>query len=94
MQKKLVLMCFLNLGYPAAMYAWYMHIFFWKIYQIQTLQYKQTRDLSSSNMGSLLNKVLWCLQFQEECLKTFLLVVCVCLEVFEFVNPLFMMIQG
>jgi len=42
----------------------------------------------------LLNKVLWCLQIQEECLKTLLLVVCVCLEVFEFVNPLFMMIQG
>ena len=42
----------------------------------------------------VLNKVLWGLQIQEECLKTLLLDVCVCLEVFEFVNPLFMMIQG
>jgi len=85
----------LNPGYLPAMYALYMHNFcFAGSIKFKIWQHKQTKDLSSSNRGKLLNKVLWCLQIQEDCLRTLLLVVCVCLEVFEFVNILFVVIQG
>ena len=55
----------------------YAQILFCRIFQVQKQQHKQTRDLSSSNRGKLLNKMLWCLQIQEESLKTLLLAVCV-----------------
>ena len=50
---------------------------FCRIYQIQKGQHKQTRNLSSSNRGRLLNKVLWCLQILVECMKI-IAASCVC----------------
>jgi len=90
--RKLVLMCLFK---PQLSYCYvYAQILFWRIYQIQTLQHKQTRDLSSSNRGRLVNKVLYCRQIQEECLKTFVAgFLCVSSSLW-IVNPLFMMVQG
>ena len=47
-----------------------------------------------STSMELLNKVIWCLQIQEESLKTLLLVVCVLSSSLWIVNSLFKMIQG
>ena len=54
-----------------------VQILFCRTSQVQKLQYKQTRDLSSSNRRRLLNKMFSCLQIYVESLKTLLMCVCV-----------------
>ena len=78
------LVCLFKSGLSCC-YVWFIYaqILFCMIYQIQTLQHKQTRDLSLSNRRGLLKKEFWCLQILEECLKNVLLVFYVCLVVFE-----------
>jgi len=55
----------------------YVQIMFCGTYQVQKIQHKQTKDLSPSNRGRLLNEILWCLQICVESLKTLLMFVCV-----------------
>ena len=73
--EKLVLCVLVSCLYTCFVYA---QILFCRTFQVQKQQNKQTKDLSSSNRGRLLNKMIWCLQIQEESLKTLLLGVCVC----------------
>ena len=68
--RKVVLCALVSCWYTCFVYA---QILFCRTFQVQKQQHKQTRDLSSSNRGRLLNKMLWCLQIQEESLKTLLL---------------------
>ena len=68
--RKLVLCGLVSRWYTCFVYA---QILFCRTFQVKKKQHKQTRDLSSSNRGRLLNKMLWCLQIQEESLKTLLL---------------------
>ena len=72
--RKMVLCALVSCWYTCFVYA---QILFCRTFQVQKQQHKQTRDLSSSNRGRLLNKMFWCLQIQEENLKTLLLCVCV-----------------
>jgi len=53
--RKLVLCALVSCWYTCFVYA---QILFCRIYQVQNQQHKQTRDLSSSNRGRLLNKML------------------------------------
>ena len=88
--RKLVLCALVSCWYTCFVYA---QILFCRTFQVQKQQHKQTRDLSSSNRGRLLNKMLWCLQIQEESLKTLLLGVCVLSSCLKLVNSLLKMIQ-
>ena len=88
--RKLVLCAFVSYWYTCFVYA---QIQFCRTFQVQKQQHKQTRDLSSSNRGRLLNKMLWCLQIQEESLKTLLLGACVLSSCLKLVNSLLEMIQ-
>ena len=87
--RKLVLCALVSCWYTCFVYA---QILFCRNFQVQKQQHKQTRDLSSSNRGRLLNKMIWCLQIQEESLKT-LLGVCVLSSCLKLVNSLLKMIQ-
>ena len=81
--RKLVLCALVSCWYTCFVYA---QILFRRTFQVQKQQHKQTRDLSSSNRGRLLNKMLWCLQIQEESLKTLLLGVCMLSSYLKLVN--------
>ena len=83
--RKLVLCALVSCWYTCCVYA---QILFCRTFQVQKQQHKQTRDLSLSNRGRLLNKMLWCLQIQEENLKTLLLGVCVLSSRLKLVNSL------
>ena len=87
--RKLVLFALVSCWYTCFVYA---QILFCRTFQVQE-QNKQTRDLSSSNRGRLLNKMLWCLQIQDESLKTLLLGVCVLSSFLKLVNSLLKLIQ-
>ena len=88
--RKLVLCALVSCWYTCFVYA---QILFCRTFQVKKQQHKQTRDLSSSNRGRLLNKMLLCLQIQEESLKTLLLGVCVLSSCLKLVNSLLKMIQ-
>ena len=88
--RKLVLCALVSCWYACFVYA---QILLCRTFQVQKQQHKQTRDLSSSNRGRFLNKMFWCLQIQEESLKTLLLGVCVLSSCLKLVNSLLKMIQ-
>ena len=88
--RKLVFCALVSCWYTCFVYA---QILFCRTFQVQKQQHKQTRDLSSSNRGRLLKQMLWCLQIQEESLKTLLLGVCVLSSCLKLVNSLLKIIQ-
>jgi len=88
--RKLVLCALVSCLYICFVHA---QILFCRTFQVQKQQHKQTRDLSSSNRGRLSNKMLWCLQIQEESLKPLLLGVCVLSSCLKLVNSLLKLIH-